>query len=622
MSRAPATGFIYVIATEPGEAGSARGRDIARRLAALAVPRGEAAPRLKERELPGTVWGFAPAEADAEPRGDILTHAARGRLEAVLRGDPVWVEPWSSRPVDAAEALRRWEEEGAGTAASLDNLYLLVVADLEAGEVTLVTDRMGGIPLYAADVGGSRVFCSSYIALSRLVETRDIDGDSLAVFFHLGYFPGRRTALSAVEVHPFGCVTRIRGGAIHVGPPWRPDLHLDASRPAAEILTEGVEAFNATVREYSAGRERMLLAMTAGLDSRSVAASLLKQRIPFETYTHGFPGCWEGQRVESIVKRHGIPHRFVPLTDEFTKRLESLALESFRATEGTISSIEKSHLIYVLSQLAGDAGTRAGLLLGGGAGMIKGTFYRLLEDEEAPTPAGIDRYITWNFSKRLPAIFAPEVPAADPRPLREFVATTLGEVEGGTFFQRLDYLYLVRYRRWAGGVKHIYRSFFPVREPFVSRRLTDYLFRLPPSMKKAQLPHFEILSRNYPAIQRDFTNRMTPALPFNGRTWPRFLPSAGWRMKQLIRGFSRRYLPREIFPLVDYVDYKAWIRGESGRALLEEMLAPSRMRSAFLYEEDALGAWLVEQRNANWPAFSLLDKMCTLELYFREVLRP
>lgn len=254
--------------------------------------------------------------------------------------------------------------------------------------------------------------------------------------------------------------------------------------------------------------------------------------------------------------------------------------------------------------------------------MIKGTFYRLLEDEEAPTPGGIDRYITWNFSKRLPAIFAPEVPAADPRPLREFVAATLGEVEGGTFFQRLDYLYLVRYRRWAGGVKHIYRSFFPVREPFVSRHLTDFLFRLAPSMKKAQLPHFEFLSRNYPAIQRDLTNRMTPALPLNGRTWHRFLPSAGWRVKQLIRGFSRRYLPREIFPLVDYVDYKAWIRGESGRALLEELLAPARMLSAFLYEENALGAWLGEQRKADWPAFPLLDKMCTLELYFREVLRP
>jgi hypothetical protein len=32
--------------------------------------------------------------------------------------------------------------------------------------------------------------------------------------------------------------------------------------------------------------------------------------------------------------------------------------------------------------------------------------------------------------------------------------------------------------------------------------------------------------------------------------------------KQVIRGFSRQYLPREIFP-IDYVDYKSWIRSEA-----------------------------------------------------------
>jgi hypothetical protein len=96
------------------------------------------------------------------------------------------------------------------------------------------------------------------------------------------------------------------------------------------------------------------------------------------------------------------------------------------------------------------------------------------------------------------------------------------------------------------------------------------------------------------------------------------LPSAGWRAKQVLRGFSRRYLPFELFPLVDYVDYPRWIREESGQALVRELLEPGRMKSAFLYEEGALKSWL----DRGPRSFPLIDKICTLELYFREIKFP
>ena len=441
--------------------------------------------------------------------------------------------------------------------------------------------------------------------------------DSLAAFFHLGYFPGRRSALREIEVHPFASVTRIAHGRVRTEPYWSPRMALD-SLPLAEVVDGAVDAFNTTVREYSRGREKMYLAMTAGLDSRSVASSLIHQRVPFETYTHGFPGCWEGRQVSKIVARHGITHRFVPLNSGFTERLFELALESFRLSEGEISCIEKSHLLYVLSLLREDAPPSAGLLLGGGAGMLKGTFYRLLNNGGSYTSEGVDAYIRWNLSKRLPEIFAPEVPANDRRVLRELEASSLDEAGGGSFFQRLDYFYLVRYRRWAGGVKGIYSPFFPVREPFVSAHLLDYLFSVDPKIKGSKLPHFEILSRNFPELQYDLTNKMTPAMPLSARTFHRFLPSIAWRTKQVLRGFSRRYLPFELFPLVDYVDYPRWILEESGQALVRELLEPTRMKSAFLYKEGELKNWLRQGARA----FPLLDKMCTLELYFREIKFP
>ena len=615
MPRSPTTGLVYVIASCDGTRPFTEARAISGRLRAAA----RITSTVIERELPGILWGFCPVPPREESEGDRLTHAERGSVAGVLRGDPVWLEPLSGEPCTAEKLLEIWSRRGVETAPQLDNISLALVADSGTGAVNLVTDRMGGISCYSAVVDGHRVLSTSYIALSRIVKDRSIDGESIASFFHLGYFPGRRTALKAISLIPFASVTTLKAGKMESRPYWLPEMTVDCQTRIDSQLDLGVEAFNTTVREYSAGRAPVFLAMTAGLDSRTVAASLLSQQIPFRAYTHGFPDCWEGRRVSSIVKRHRIPHQFVPLVKSFTDRLEERALESFRWSEGTISCIEKSHLVHVQSLLRAEAGPAASLLLGGGAGMLKGTFYRLIRDEPGYSQAGIDAYLSWNFTKKLPDIFASEVPATSREPLRNFVVASLDEAAGGSFFQRLDYLYAVRYRRWAGGVKHIYRQFFPVREPFVSARLLDYLFRIDPRAKKAELPHLRILERDFPALQYDLSNKMTPALPFNWRTAHRFLPSMGWRAKQLLRGFSRRFLPKELFPLVDYVDYKRWIALASGRSLVNGLLDPGIMRSAQLYDPTKLTPWLESQRAQGYPTFPLIDKMCTLELYFREI---
>ena len=251
--------------------------------------------------------------------------------------------------------------------------------------------------------------------------------------------------------------------------------------------------------------------------------------------------------------------------------------------------------------------------------MLKGAFYRLLSDSPAATPEGVEGFVRWNLRKPLPDIFAPDLRPHDDSLLRDFVASELAAVEGGSFYQKLDYLYLVRYRRWAGGVKGIYRRFFPVREPFVSAHMLDVLFGIDPAIKKRKLPHFEILRRNCASLQLDPTNRVSPALPFNLRTFHRFVPAALWKGKQLARGACRRYLGREVFRLVDYVDYATWIRTPSARSLVENLLEPRAMRSLSLYAEDKLRPWLDDQKSGGFPSFALIDKMCTLELFFREI---
>lgn len=611
-------GLVYAIF-----GGDASAAEAARRLRSRIIESAGAAESAEARELPGILWGFVPTP---EGSADRLDRAADGPREAVLRGDPVWMEPVSPAPCGAGELLRVWATEGRGTFRLLDNLWLAVVADSERGTLTIATDRIGGIRLHAARVGSLAVLCTSYTVLSRVVTDRAIDADAISIFLNLGYFPGTRTALRSVCLQTPATAIEISARGSRSEPYWKPDMHLhgapdgDRDRKVGDVLDRVLHLFNATVREYAAGRESVCLALTSGLDSRAILSSLIRQKIPFSTYTHGFPGCVEERQVERIARRHGFPHRFVPLAESFTARLGKLALESFAATDGEISAIEKSHMIHVLSALGSDIeGRDVALILGGGAGMLKGSFYRLLRDDAEVTPAGIDGFVRWNLKKSFPDIFAPEIRPRDAGLLRDFVASELASVEGGSFHQKLDYLYLVRYRRWAGAVKEIYRRFYPVREPFVSAHMLDVLFGVDPAIKKRKLPHFEILRRNHEPLMLDPTNRLGPALPLNARTLHRFVPAAFWKARQLARGASRRYLGREVFRFVDYVDYATWIRTPEGLSLVDDLLEPRGLRSAFLYERGKLDPWIAEQRSGGYPSFPLIDKMCTLELYFREI---
>ena len=165
---ATARGFIYVIATGRDGAGREAARLLASRLLSAAGIASSTENRhegVEQRELPGILWGFAPSGKDAQSSGDCLSHATSGPWEAVLRGDPVWLEPRSGYPCTAAELLGVWEAEGPQTPRLLDNLFLLLVADRKGGELTIVTDRMGGIRLYSALIGTQRVFCTSYLAI-------------------------------------------------------------------------------------------------------------------------------------------------------------------------------------------------------------------------------------------------------------------------------------------------------------------------------------------------------------------------------------------------------------------------------------------------------------------------
>ncbi len=158
MSAATAAGLMYVIAPSApgGEAGEAQ------RVEDLLLEAAGASTAPAERRRSGAVcWGWVPPAAEAELPGDRLSTAGRGSRHAVLRGDPVWLEPWNARPCDAATLLEAWETDGAEAVRRLDNLSLALIADDATGDVRLATDRMGGFPLYRVARGGVTVLVTS-----------------------------------------------------------------------------------------------------------------------------------------------------------------------------------------------------------------------------------------------------------------------------------------------------------------------------------------------------------------------------------------------------------------------------------------------------------------------------
>lgn len=222
----------------------------------------------------------------------------------------------SPHPTAAArvEALRQ-------LTGDWDGEFVALVHHRPSGGLALVADAGGLLPLYT-HTSRERIVVSREVAfVLELVERRTPDPLGVAQLLLFAHPIGRRTLISGVErARPGFTLAADRDGARVADRPWlglelehKPRRSLSLSRNAgelADILTSAAE-----LRAQDAARD--VLGLSGGLDSRAVAAAMVRAGVSFEAYTFlgadGL-GARDAPPAEALAIVLGAPWRLLRLS--------------------------------------------------------------------------------------------------------------------------------------------------------------------------------------------------------------------------------------------------------------------------------------------------------------------
>jgi len=196
--------------------------------------------------------------------------------------------------------------------------FLFLALDSERKLLVFANDALARLPVYFNRHQGGLDLGRDVTMITGMAEKITHDPLKMALFQMLTYVPGHGTPYSEVDT--------LKGGTLAVYNWDKDDLRLidqpelrfaeiDRSGSPKSRLPELIDLFDAAVKSCVSDMP-IVLSLSGGFDSRSVAASLLKQKLPFDAYTYLDADGAAGDEVviaREIASVAGFPHQVLEL---------------------------------------------------------------------------------------------------------------------------------------------------------------------------------------------------------------------------------------------------------------------------------------------------------------------
>ena len=176
---------------------------------------------------------------------------------------------------DTEVIVHAYEEYGEDCLAHFNGMFAFVLWDAERQTLFAARDRMGEKPFYFAERNGWFVFGSEVRALLAHPEIgRDLDLRGFSRYLTSGYVADPHTILKGVVKLPPGHSVTVSSGKVSVNRYW--DLSFEPSRVGVEASAEGLwEALCAAVRHRLVSDVPVGILLSGGIDSSAVTAAAL-----------------------------------------------------------------------------------------------------------------------------------------------------------------------------------------------------------------------------------------------------------------------------------------------------------------------------------------------------------
>jgi hypothetical protein len=218
----------------------------------------------------------------------------------------------------ARHCLEGYLRDGLDFPLALNGSFAVVVRDSRCGELHLVTDRLHTRPLYYR-AGHPFLFASEIKAILEVPGVgRAVNGDRVLELLARKRLFGPVTCYDHIIRAPDASVTTWDGRNVRSSRYWRPASDRTLCRDLSENARRLHLAVAGAVRRACAGAERPGLLLSAGLDSRVVAAASPR---PLACVTmHGHVGR-EVRTARRVASRLGWQHRYQELPASFPLEL-------------------------------------------------------------------------------------------------------------------------------------------------------------------------------------------------------------------------------------------------------------------------------------------------------------
>lgn len=256
-------------------------------------------------------------------------------------------------PAEASYLVHLYEEDPSFP-AGLNGLFHGLIVDRARGTVTLMNDRYGMQRLYYHESKDAFYFAVEAKAILAVrSELRSLEPASLGELIALNAVLENRSLFQGISVLPPASLWRFRNGALehqgayfHPGE-WEAQPALDPDTYCRELC--GV--FSQNLPRYFAGRQRIAMSLTGGLDTRAIMAWYKGAAGSLPCYTFGgtYRDCQDVLVARRVARACRQPHQVIQAGQDFLSRFPQLAERTVYLTDGC-ADVSCSPPLYVCRQ--------------------------------------------------------------------------------------------------------------------------------------------------------------------------------------------------------------------------------------------------------------------------------
>jgi asparagine synthase (glutamine-hydrolysing) len=444
-------------------------------------------------------------------------------------------------PESAALAL--YEKYGMAFASFIHGQFALAIWDRSIPRLILANDRYGLIPVYYALHSKRLIFAPlAHAVITGADRPGQPDDEAVSDLLSFGYPLNDRTLFKEVRLLPPASTAVFENGNLTVL-----SCRDFASVPDAERWSDE-EAFNELRQRFLRSVERrlsgrVLLPLSAGLDSRAILAAIPRQT-PLTAYTFGDADSADRVYGRKLAQAAGLRHIGYDLTPE---DLLNYAEEAVTLTDGMLDLLN-THGISTAEHLK----EHGDWILSGLGGELLRNFFGYPGGNTDPS-AYLFRHIRSVFSEEdLATLLTPEyfgrIQGCAEVSFRKVFSRTL-DLESP--FDRCDAFYLQqRVRRFTLSGALLFGSRLGYRAPFLDDDFIDGVLHTRPSLKIGSRFHRLFIQRMAPDLSR---------IPLGSANEP-LTPTLRYRVLRRARTWLR--MPGPPRPRASIVDYPSWLRNE------------------------------------------------------------